>query len=130
MSEIIYDIIPNTRYYVRVLSKNKIGESNTTTVITLGLSINKYDVEAILLVLLVDIAVVLVKAVWEVVLVVLLVVIAITVLTASFHLRRKANNASVVDNPYVYLIDTSKFVFLNTCYMLRVYYFYHMKSII
>lgn len=42
-----------------------------------------------LLVLLVDIAVVLVKAVWEVVLVVLLVVIAITVWIASFHLRRK-----------------------------------------
>ncbi|XP_076088491.1 nephrin-like [Mytilus galloprovincialis] len=99
MSEIMYDIIPNTRYYVRVLSKNKIGESNTTTVITLGLSNNKYDVEAILLVLLVDIAVVLVKAVWEVVLVVLLVVIAITVWTASFHLRRKANNASDIDNP-------------------------------
>ncbi|CAG2226569.1 CADM4 [Mytilus edulis] len=99
MSEIIYDIIPNTRYYVRVLSKNKIGESNTTTVITLGLSNNKYDVKAILLVLLVDIAVVLVKAVWEVVLVVLVVVIAITVLTASFHLRRKANNASDIDNP-------------------------------
>ncbi|CAC5372145.1 unnamed protein product [Mytilus coruscus] len=35
MSKILYNIIPNTRFNVRVLSKNEIGESNTTTVITL-----------------------------------------------------------------------------------------------
>ncbi|CAC5372896.1 unnamed protein product [Mytilus coruscus] len=35
MYKILYDLIPNTRYYVRVLSKNAIGESHTTNVIIL-----------------------------------------------------------------------------------------------
>ncbi|CAC5421856.1 unnamed protein product [Mytilus coruscus] len=92
MSNLLYNMSPKRRYFVRVFSRNEIGESNKTAVtpvMTLEPTINIYRVKAVFVVLLIVIAVVLSKDVFVVALLVLAVTLAIYGLITFFFLRRK-----------------------------------------
>ncbi|XP_052079073.1 uncharacterized protein LOC127717471 isoform X2 [Mytilus californianus] len=102
MSNLLYNINPKRRYFVRMLSRNEIGESNktvVTSVMTLEPTINIYRVKAVFVVLLIVIAVVLSKEMSLVVLLVLAVILAVYGLITFFFLRRKEKDASDNYNP-------------------------------
>ncbi|XP_052079069.1 uncharacterized protein LOC127717469 [Mytilus californianus] len=102
MLTFINELNPKTRYHIRVLSKNEIGDSNqtaVTSVMTLEPTINIYRVKAVFVVLLIVIVVVLSKEVSLVVLLVLAVILAVYGLITFFFLRRKEKDASDNYNP-------------------------------
>ncbi|XP_052079064.1 uncharacterized protein LOC127717466 [Mytilus californianus] len=102
MSNVLYNMSPKRRYFVRMFSRNEIGESEKTAVtpvMTLEPTINIYRVKAVLVVLLIAIAVVLAKALWVVLVFVLVGILAISGWTIIFFIGRKEKGASGNSNP-------------------------------